>query len=56
MKKYYKVSGNRKIGFRLNIPTEAYVDAMQPEAYTCAVMQDGTLVYQPVKKDDEAHQ
>ena len=53
MRKYYKVSGNKKIGFRLIIPTESYMDAMQPEAYTCAVMQDGTLVYQPVK--DEAH-
>ena len=46
--KTYHVSGNKKIGFRLIIPTEAYVAAMQPERYTCAVMQDGTLVYQPV--------
>ena len=46
--KTYHVSGNKKIGFRLIIPTEAYVQAMQPERYTCAVMQDGTLVYQPV--------
>jgi hypothetical protein len=46
--KTYRVSGNKKIGFRLIIPTEAYVVAMQPEKYTCAVMQDGTLVYQPV--------
>ena len=47
--KHYKVSGNKEAGFRLAIPMEAYVAAMQPERYTCAVMQDGTLVYQPVK-------
>jgi len=46
--KTYHVSGNKESGFRLNIPMEAYVQAMQPERYTCAVMQDGTLVYQPV--------
>jgi hypothetical protein len=46
--KTYHVSGNKESGFRLNIPMEAYVRAMQPERYTCAVMQDGTLVYQPV--------
>lgn len=46
--KTHRVSGNKKIGFRLIIPMEAYVRADQPEQYTCAVMQDGTLVYQPV--------
>jgi len=46
--KHYKVSGNKEAGFRLAIPIEAYLNAMQPKAYTCAVMQDGTLVYQPV--------
>jgi hypothetical protein len=42
------VSGNRTIGYRLAIPLDAYLNAMQPRAYTCAAMQDGTLVYQPV--------
>jgi len=47
--KHYKVSGNKKIGFRLIIPIESYMNSEQPAAYTCAVMQDGTLVYQPVR-------
>lgn len=47
--KHYKVSGNKTAGFRLAIPMEAYLNAEQPRAYTCAAMQDGTLVYQPVK-------
>jgi hypothetical protein len=46
--KHYKVSGNKTIGFRIAIPMEAYIDAMQPGAYTCVSMQNGTLIYQPV--------
>ena len=48
IEKTYHVSGNEKIGYRLIIPMEAYKVAMQPQRYTCAVMQDGTLIYQPV--------
>jgi hypothetical protein len=48
MKKHYRVTGSKKQGFKLNIPMESYIDAMQPKAYTCAAMQDGTLIYQPV--------
>ena len=48
IKKTYHVSGNEKIGYRLIIPMEAYKVAMQPQRYTCAVTQDGILVYQPV--------
>lgn len=48
-KKYWKVGGNKSAGFHLIIPREAYLIADQPKAYTCAVMQDGTLVYQPVR-------
>jgi hypothetical protein len=44
-----KVTGNKRVGFRIAIPMEAYVNAMQPERYDVVCMQDGTLVYQPVK-------
>jgi hypothetical protein len=47
-KKFWKVGGNKAAGYHLVIPRDAYLQANQPEAYTCAVMQDGTLVYQPV--------
>lgn len=46
--KQYKVRGNKGLGHTIAIPAEAYDAAMQPEEYTCAVMQDGTLIYQPV--------
>lgn len=49
MRKHYKVTGNKTIGYRLVIPMEAYLVADQPKAYTCCAMQDGTLVYQPVR-------
>jgi hypothetical protein len=45
----YLVNGNKKKGVRIAIPISAWLDAMQPRAYTCAAMQDGTLVYQPVR-------
>ena len=44
-----KVSGNKHSGFRIAIPMEAYLNAMQPKRYDVVCMQDGTLVYQPVK-------
>ena len=47
--KHYKVRGNKSLGWNIAIPSEAYVQAEQPEHYTCAVMQDGTLVYKPVR-------
>ena len=43
-----KVSGNKKIGFRLIIPIDAYNNAMQPKKYDCVAFRDGTLVYQPI--------
>ena len=43
-----KVSGNKKAGFRIAIPQEAYNNAMQPKKYDCVAFLDGTLVYQPV--------
>lgn len=45
----FKVRGNRELGYSIAVPTEAYNNAMQPEKYECVVMEDGTLVYQPVK-------
>jgi len=43
-----KVSGNKQVGFRLSIPLEVYLNAMQPERYSLHACEDGTLVYQPV--------
>jgi hypothetical protein len=43
-----KISGNRKIGYRLIVPIEAYNNAGQPKEYDCVAFRDGTLVYQPV--------
>jgi hypothetical protein len=48
-KEIYKVSGDRERGFRLNIPMAAYLDAMQPVAYTCTVLKNGSLIYDPVR-------
>jgi hypothetical protein len=45
----YNVRGNSEMGWAISIPRDAYIAAMQPKHYTCAVMSDGTLVYQPVK-------
>ena len=47
--KQYKARGNKELGWNIAIPSEAYRLADEPEEYTCAVMQDGTLIYQPVK-------
>ncbi|MFA5382601.1 MAG: hypothetical protein WC356_05510 [Candidatus Micrarchaeia archaeon] len=44
----YKVRGNKELGWSIAIPSEAYAQADKPEEYTVCVMQDGTLVYQPV--------
>jgi hypothetical protein len=48
-RKHFKVCGNRKTGRTLAVPIEAYLLADCPEFYTLSYMQDGTLVYQPVK-------
>jgi hypothetical protein len=47
--KHYTVRGSKKDGWSIAIPSEPYVNAEQPKEYTCAAMQDGTLVYQPVR-------
>ena len=45
MKKMYKVSGNDKIGHRIIIPS----CVERAEAYTCRVMPNGRLIYDPVR-------
>ena len=48
--KHYIVRGNKELGWSIAIPSDAYTNAEQPKEYTCAAMQDGTLVYQPVRQ------
>ena len=48
MQTTYKAYNNKKTGVHIAIPKEAYINAGEPKEYTVCVMQDGTLVYQPV--------
>lgn len=44
MRKYYKVSGNDKVGHRIAIPSEV----QRYKRYQCFVQENGIIVYTPI--------